>query len=240
MNPKERKRIDKEGLAKESLKVLEKNPYNVEAIENAIYYYTYIEHSDHQIKNLKLRSDALNGNINSMVECAKQCKSFGIIKEMIYFYDMAISHGDINDAKINTSNLNPKSIAICEMINYYLKIQNYVKAREYIVYDLKYSCKECINKFLSALFDISIAANYQPILNDANLSKLKKNLKFYDMVNNISLKIDADLNRTEFKEDCYICCENSYPIILPCDHKICLNCYPNISNRKCPYCRKVI
>ena len=211
--------------------MLEKDPYNIGAIENAIYYYIYVEYSDHQIKKLKLILDALNGNIDALIEHAKQCKYSGKTDEMIHFYNMAMQYGDITNI----------DQVICEMTNHYLGKKDYVKAREYITHDLRYNCKECINKYLSTIFDISVAASYQALLNDENLKKLEKNWRHYDMINVRSLKMDVDINiAPSDMEECYICCENSYPIMLSCDHKVCLSCYPNISNRKCPYCRAAI
>lgn len=227
MNPKERKRIDKEAVSKESIKMLEKNPYSMRAIENAIYYYTNVECNDHMAKKLKLKLDALCGDTMAMVEYAKQCKYDDKTNEMIHFYNMVIKYG-------KTTYIGQ---VICEMTNYYLEKKDYVKAREYITHDTTFSCKECINGYLSIIFDISIAANYRTLLNDANLKKLEKNLEHYKHPS----KIDIDITSLDdFKEECYICCENSYPIILSCDHKVCMSCYPNISNRKCPYCREAI
>ncbi len=162
---------------------------------------------------------------------------------MIYFNDLVIQYGEIDTNDPKTSS---KFRAICKMIKYYLGKKDYIKAREYIIIDSKYSCKECINQYLSTIFDLIIAANHTSLLNNTNLRKLVKNLEYYGMINVKPLKMDMDnknivpSNEEKFKEECFICCENSYPIILSCDHKVCINCYPTIENRKCPYCRKSI
>jgi hypothetical protein len=230
-NMTSREKIEK--LTDICLTRLKNNPYNIEAIKNAIYYCTYVKPDNNKVMDLRNRLMALEGSIENMVSYAGRCQLNGRYNEMKYFCDLAISENK------NRMNEHIKS-AICMIVKHNVRTEDYDEAKKYILVNNQYKCSECVNNYLDYSFDAEIAYKFKDILKSHLEKRCNKIVSSYYAMKDLVDCNKIDNDSLSIKKECFVCCETRYILVFTCKHEVCYSCYNKLNYKKCPFCRKSV
>ncbi len=238
-------------LSKNNLdNILDTNSSNILRYIGLIYYYKY-----NKIEGAtKYYLMAINlNNSSAMYNYANLLKKENKIEEATKYYLMAI---DLNNssAMYNYANLLKKENKIEEAKKYYLmainlnnsdSMINYAnllikenkieEAKKYYFMSIQLNNITAINNYL--IIEESILKQYNDLINFTSeiainhINKIKNNLDI--IIYNNKLKYTSKIDY------CNICLEdNKVNILLNCFcHYICKDCYINLYDKPCPYCK---
>lgn len=124
------------------------------------------------------------------------------------------------------------------LADYYEKKKDYAKVKEYLIkciieLDRSTRCKRRINEMLATNFDIDLALDVQPCLDNNNMARLNKAI-----CRVLYLANDPSDNMNDIV--CHFCCvlckkEDVQCVYLECGHTVCYRCY---GKAKCSLCYK--
>ncbi len=206
-------------LSKNNLdNILDTNSSNILRYIGLIYYYKY-----NKIEGAtKYYLMAINlNNSSAMYNYANLLKKENKIEEAKKYYLMAINLNN-SDSMINYANLLIKENKIEEAKKYYfmsIQLNNITAINNYLI--IEESILKQYNDLIN--FTSEIAINH--------INKIKNNLDI--IIYNNKLKYTSKIDY------CNICLEdNKVNILLNCFcHYICKDCYINLYDKPCPYCK---
>lgn len=225
--------------ANDYYKIEDDIPENIDYLESKVTktldvlgnYYDLIQYPTEETNNKIIKYYTLaieRGSVNAMFNLGHYYYECNDYIGMLKYYLMAIDTGDID--------------TMYDLAIYYQNIKDFDNMRKYYVMAL-----EEIEKPNHAVIMINDGEK------DFNLFVLKEELdkienKPYFLIKKLQ-KISCTKEMMIFENkkrlfetfnyvlECGICYETKLHIDLYCGHVCCVSCYPNLYNKRCPYCR---
>jgi hypothetical protein len=130
-----------------------------------------------------------------------------------------------------------------ELASYYQTIQDIDNLKKYYLLateieieknvNNKYNLNNGIDEFNPFTLQSVLESIENPNPNILNKIDKLKNCKQLQIYNN-KIRLFTKLN---YMDDCSICFENKLHIDIFCGHCVCIDCYPKLFDKSCPFCR---